>query len=193
MRIDRVDLHIVRLPLIQPFRTSTSLRRVLEHVVVRVYLEGGVEGWGESPSATDPYYCAETTQTCWHMLHDFLVPAVLGQEWGSIAELSQRWEAVRGNEFAKSGLEMACWDALGKARGISLAALLGGTRSVIDSGVSLGIHEDLGRTFGEIDRFLAEGYKRIKLKIAPGHDVEVVRRVRERYPELPLQVDAKSA
>jgi O-succinylbenzoate synthase len=193
MRLDRIDLHVVRLPLVRPFRTSSSSKAHIQHILVRVESADGVVGWGECASPADPFYCPETTETCWHILKDFLAPAVLGRGWSDIEELAGLYRPVKGNHFAKAGLEMACWDALARGQGRSVASLLGGTRPAIASGVSLGIETDLARTFEQIDRFRAEGYRRIKLKIAPGHDVEVVRRVRGRDPELPLQVDANSA
>jgi o-succinylbenzoate synthase len=192
MRIERIDLKIVRLPLVRPFQTSSSRKEHLDHILVRIESDG-VVGWGECASPSDPYYCAETTETCWHILRDFLAPMVLGREWTNIDDLTGFYRAVKGNNFARSGLEMACWDALARSLGQSVATMLGGTRSEILSGVSLGIEKELGPLVDQIERFLEEGYRRIKLKIAPGRDVEVVRRVRERFPLVPLQVDANSA
>jgi O-succinylbenzoate synthase len=193
MKIDRIDLKLVRLPLIRPFRTSSSVKDHLDHILVRVVDGDGLAGWGECASPTDPYYCPETTGTCWHILKDFLGPLVLGREWSEIEGLTRLYRRVKGNRFARAGLEMACWDLLARREGKPLAAMLGGTRSEIASGVSLGIEDDPAVLFDQIDRYLAEGYRRVKLKIAPGYDVEVVRRVRQRYPDLPLQVDANSA
>ena len=192
MRIEQIDLKIVRLPLIRPFQTSSSRKTHLDHVLVRV-AAGGVIGWGECASPSDPYYCSETTETCWHILEDYLAPAVLGRDWSTIEEMVGLYGKVKGNRFARAGLEMACWDAMARASGVSLHSLIGGTRSEILSGVSLGIESQIESLFDQIDRYLEEGYRRIKLKIAPGWDVDVVRRVREHYPTIPLQVDANSA
>jgi o-succinylbenzoate synthase len=192
MRIERIDLKAVRLPLVRTFRTSSSSKDHIEHILVRVVADG-VVGWGECASPSDPFYCPETVETCWHILKDFLAPMVLGRPWETIDELVGFYRVVKGNRFAKSGLEMACWDALARREGRSLAEMLGGTAAEVASGVSLGIEREVGALFDLIDRYLGEGYRRIKLKIAPGWDVEVVRRVRERYPEVPLQVDANSA
>jgi len=193
MRIDRVELRVVRLPLVRTFRTSSSTKAQIDHILVRVIADGGVEGWGESASPSDPYYCPETTETCWHILKDFLVPRVLGRDWASIEELVALFGPIKGNNFAKAGLEMACWDALAVRDGLPLASLLGGTRAEIESGVSLGIEDDFGSLLDQVDRYIDEGYRRIKLKIAPGWDVAPVRAVRERHPGVPLQVDANSA
>src|SRR4051794_38599023 len=157
MRIERIDLKIVRLPLVRPFRTSSSRKDEITHILVRVVADDGVEGWGECASPSEPYYCPETTETCWHLLGDFLGPLVLGHRWESIDELVSLYKPVKGNRFAKAGLEMACWDALARREGRPLAALLGGTRPEVESGVSLGIERDIGALFELIDRFLDEG------------------------------------
>ena len=192
MRIDRIGLTLVRLPLARTFRTSSSSKSRIDHILVRVEA-GGAVGWGESASPSDPYYCPETTETCWHILKDFLAPAVLGREWATIDELVAHYAKVKGNNFAKSGLEMACWDALGKVEGRPLVDMLGGTAAAIVSGVSLGIEDDLPTLLGLVEQYAREGYRRVKLKIAPGSDVAVVREVRRAFPDLPLQVDANSA
>src|SRR5690349_13827792 len=115
MRIDRIDLTLVRLPLVRTFRTSSSQKSRIDHILVRVVADG-VEGWGECACPSDPYYCPETTGTCWHILEEFLAPAVLGRDWDGIDDLVRFHAKVKGNNFAKAGLEMACWDLLGKAR-----------------------------------------------------------------------------
>jgi O-succinylbenzoate synthase len=192
MQIERVDLWITRLQLVRPFVTSSSRREHLDHILVKAYADG-LAGWGECASPSDPYYCEETTETCWHMLADFLVPAVLGRPWTTVEEVAGFYGKVRRNNFAKAGLEMACWDLLARARGLPLHALLGGSRAEILSGVSLGIEQDPGRLLALVDRYLGEGYRRIKLKIGPGKDVDVVAEVRKHHPDVPLMVDANSA
>src|SRR5437762_7436924 len=109
MRIDRIDLLIVRMPLLRSFQTSSSRKSALEHILVKAYSDGLV-GWGECASPSDPYYCEEDTETCWHMLKDFLAPAVLGKKWDSVADFTRLYAKVRRNNFAKAGLEMAAWD-----------------------------------------------------------------------------------
>jgi O-succinylbenzoate synthase len=193
MELVSVDLSLVRLPLLRPFQTSSSRKEFLDHILVRVVDRSAVVGWGECASPSDPFYCPETSETCWHILRDFLVPMVLDRPWATIAELTSFYRQIKGNAFARAGLEMACWDVLARAQGDPLHHLLGGTRREIASGVSLGIESSIGLLCEQIDRFLSEGYRRIKLKIRPGQDVEVVRRVRARFPSIPLQVDANSA
>ena len=193
MRISQVELRKVSLPLVRPFRTSSSYRQSITPVLVRVQAESGQVGWGECSAPVDPYYCAETTGTCWHILKEFLVPSLLEQDWREPGEIAPLFGPIKGNRFARAGLEMACIDAWCRENGLSVARWLGGTRARIESGVSLGIETDLGRLFAIIDQHLAEGYARIKLKIAPGHDLNLVRSVRSAYPSLKLQVDANSA
>jgi len=192
LRIDRADLIVVRMSLVRSFETSSSRRSDLEHILVKVYADGLI-GWGECASPVDPFYCEETTETAWHILKEFIVPAVLGRSFSSIEQLRAFYGKVKRNNFAKAGLEMAAWDLLARAAEQPLHALLGGTRNEILSGVSLGIESDMGRLFGIIDQYLDEGYRRVKLKIGPGKDVAYIGQVRERYPDLPLMADANSA
>jgi len=189
--VDRVELMVVRLELLRPFVTSSSQKTYLEHILLRVE-GGGLTGWGECASPSAPYYCEETTETCWHVLRDFLVPAVLHQPLSTVESLVSRYGRVKRHHFAKAGLEMALWDLKGQAEDAPLYSLMGGERREILSGVSLGIESDTGRLFGLIDQYLVEGYRRIKLKIGRGRDVDVVRQVRERYPDIDLMADANS-
>ncbi len=193
--VARVDLYLARLPLVRPFTTSSHTKDHLEHILVRLRTADGAEGWGESASPSDPYYCPETVETCWHMLRDFLAPALLGQPWEHPMQVGGFWAQVRGNNFAKAGIEMACWDLYARAHGISVARALGGdeARPFFESGVSLGIEPTPARLVEQVDRAVAEGYKRIKIKIGPGRDVAYVAAVRAKYPDLPVMVDANSA
>jgi O-succinylbenzoate synthase len=193
--VERVDLYLARLPLVRPFTTSSHTKDHLEHILVRLRTVNGAEGWGECASPSDPYYCPETTEICWHILRDFLAPALLGASWETPEGVSALWQKVRGNNFAKAGIEMACWDLDARARGISVARALGGSeaRPQIESGISLGIEPSPPALVEQVERAAAQGYRRIKMKIGPGHDVAYVAAVRERFPELPVMVDANSA
>lgn len=192
MKIERIDLRIVRMPLTRPFTISSCTHVDMEHILVQVTADG-FSGWGECACLPEPGYCPETTETCWHILHDFLAPGALKAEWESVDELMAPFGWMKGNAFARAGLEIAAWDLLGRKSGQSLSEMLGGTRAEIHSGVSLGIEKEIGRLFALIEKYLGEGYQRIKLKIGPGRDVEIIRRVRERFPKMLLQVDANSA
>jgi o-succinylbenzoate synthase len=188
-----VDLFLARLPLLRPFTTSSHTKDHLEHILLRVRDQDGAEGWGECASPSDPYYCSETTETSWHILRDFLVPGLLGVEWRHPDDAAATWKKVRGNNFAKAGLEMACWDLFSRVRQEPVASLLGGTRTEILSGVSLGIEPTVDGLIEQVERFLGQGYRRIKMKIGSGHDVQYVSAVRERWPNALLMADANSA
>jgi len=188
-----VELYLARLPLVRPFTTSSHTKDHLDHILVRVVDQDGAEGWGECASPNDPYYCSETSETSWHILRDFLVPGVLGARWEHPDDAARTWTKVRGNRFAKASLEMACWDLFSRTRGESLAHALGGTRHEILSGVSLGIEPTIDAILEQVERFVSQGYRRIKMKVGPGRDLQFLRAVRNRWPELPLMADANSA
>jgi O-succinylbenzoate synthase len=192
-RLESVELFLARLPLLRPFTTSSHTKDHLEHILIRVRDADGAEGWGECASPSDPFYCSETSESSWHILRDFLVPGLLGVRWEHPDDAATTWQKVRGNNFAKAGLEMACWDLYARSVGQPLARLLGGTRAEIHSGVSLGIEPTVEGLLEQVDRFLNQGYRRIKMKIGPGRDVQYVRAVRERWPDALLMADANSA
>ncbi len=192
MRIERIELRHVKLVLVAPFVTSMGVETDEEHIIVRVDGEG-LTGWGESVAEGTPFYSYETVQTAWHILRDFLVPSLLGKTITDVSGAMALWPPVRGHMMAKAGLEAALWDLLAKADGISLSAALGGVRQRIDVGVSVGIQESPEVLVSKVGGYLEEGYRRIKIKIAPGHDLALVRAVRSAFPEIPFQVDANSA
>jgi O-succinylbenzoate synthase len=192
-RLASVELFFAQLPLVRPFTTSSHTKDHLDHILIRVRDQAGAEGWGECASASDPYYCPETSETSWHILRDFLAPAILGVDWSHPDQAAATWAKVRGNRFAKAGLEMACWDLFARAQGQPLAELLGGTRQEILSGVSLGIEATPEAIVATVASYLDQGYRRIKMKIGPGRDLPFLRAVRERWPEVPLMADANSA
>jgi O-succinylbenzoate synthase len=193
LNISNIRLSVVRLDLVHDFETSSHRKSYLDHILVRVTTPDGLIGWGECASPSGPFYCGETTQTCWYVLHDHLGPALLGREWQHPAEAATMMAHVSGNNFARAGLEMACWDLYGKSRGRSLSDVLGVTSQFVDAGVSLGIEAGVDALLEQVRSHVDEGYRRVKLKIRPGWDVEPVRHVREAFPDLALQVDANTA
>ncbi len=192
MRIERIELRHTKMELVSPFETSMGIEVYEEHIIVRVDGEG-VTGWGECVVEEAPLYSYETVQTAWHVLRDFLVPSVLGREISRADEALALGAKFRGHRMAKAGLEAALWDALAKAKGVSLSQMLGGTRSRIEVGVSVGLQPSPAALVKKVTRHLQEGYKRIKIKIAPGRDIELVRALRKEFPKILLQVDANSA
>lgn len=192
MRIERIEIRHTRMELVHPFTTSMGTEYDEEHIMVRIDAEG-VTGWGESVAEGTPFYSYETVHTAWHIMSDYLIPAILGKDLQNVDEAIEAWSKVRGHRMAKAGIEAALWDAFAKKEGVSLSKLLGGVRQKIDVGVSIGIQENEKVLLQNVEDYLAEGYKRIKIKIAPGHDLQYIEALRKHYPGLMLQVDANSA
>ncbi len=192
-RVVTAVLHRVRLPLVHTFRTSSHAKSHLEHVLVELHDADGVVGWGEMASPSAPYYGADTVDTSWLVAARHLLPALLGRELDSPEDAARSWSRVRGHQFAKAGLDVAAWTLFATRRGASLADLLGGTRTEVVAGVSLGIEDTVEELLAQVRHHVDLGYPRVKLKIAPGWDVEPVRAVREAFPDLALHVDANGA
>lgn len=192
MKIESLQLHHLSMPLVAPFETSFGRSIDRECIIVTLKADG-LEGFGECVADRDPGYCYETTRTAWHILKDFIAPALLGQEVGSAVELQARLDFIRGHPLAKAGVEMALWDLIGKREGRSLRDMLGGVRENVAVGVSVGIQESPATLVKVVADYLADGYGRIKIKIKPGRDLEETRAVRQAFPGILLQVDANSA
>jgi len=192
MRIDRVEIRHTKMDLVSPFTTSMGTEYDEEHIMVRIDAEG-VTGWGESVAEGTPFYSYETVTTAWHIMKDFLIPEILGKDLKDVGEAIALYEKVRGHMMAKAGIESALWDAFAKSKGVSLSKLLGGTRDKINVGVSIGIQSSESELLKKIEGYLAEGYMRIKIKIAPGKDLQLVKAVRREFPDIMFQVDANSA
>ncbi len=192
MKIQKLTLREIRMPLVTPFETSFG--RVTNRRMLLVEAESeGVAGWGESVAGEGPFYAPETVETAWHILRDFIWPLLKGRDFGSASEVWSVLEAIRGHNMAKGAVEAALWDVEAKQQGIPLWKLLGGVRQEISCGVSIGIKPTLEELVATVERELAAGYQRIKIKIKPGNDVTPVERLRERFPNIRLMVDANSA
>ncbi len=186
-RIDRIDELVVRLPFVVPFSTSAATWSAKEALLLRIEGEG-VVGWGECVADPDPYYSPETVTSCRHIVREYLIPRI---EAGlSFGELEARLAPVRGNRMARAVLENALLDWTAKRHGLPLCELLGFAARPIPSGISLGIQDSPAALVAAVAEVVAAGYHRVKMKIQRGKDVEYVRAVRERFPELPLMVDA---
>ncbi|HWD79166.1 MAG TPA: o-succinylbenzoate synthase [Kribbella sp.] len=183
-------LHRVRMPLVHAFQTSSHRKAYLDHILVELEDESGAVGWGEIASSSDPYYAPETVETCWHIASRYLLPALIGRRWTHPAELSAAWSKVRGNNFAKAGADTAAWTLWAEIQQLPLATVLGGKRTEVVAGVSLGIEPTIDDLLLQVQHQVEAGYPRVKLKIAPAWDAEPVRAVRSAYPELDLHVDA---
>jgi o-succinylbenzoate synthase len=192
MKIERVELHHIELPLVHPFQTSFGIETIRPCILVAVSSDG-LTGWGECPAGSGPWYSYETVETAWHVLRDFLIPAVLGQHISNPANSGQWFKRVRGHPMAKAGLENALWDLQARSEDRPLSALLGGIRQRVEVGVSIGIQPSLEDLLDRVDHFVSLGYRRVKVKIKPGWDLEPLTAIRERQPELRLMADANSA
>ncbi len=192
MRIEELDLFHLEMPLINPFTTSFGTEYTRPCIIVRLAGEGA-EGWGECVAGAGPWYSYETIGTAWHVLTEFIAPTILGEEVFGAEDLWTLLARIRGHRMAIAGVEQALWDAQARAAGKPLSALLGGTRSETPSGVSLGIQANPEKLVEVARRHVDQGYKRIKLKIAPGKDIPFVAAVREQFPDILLSVDANSA
>jgi o-succinylbenzoate synthase len=191
MNIDRIELRIVSMKLTAPFETSFGVEHDRDCVIVRVDADG-LTGWGECPVSRGFGYSYETTTTAWHALKDFLVLQLLGKPL-DVGQAVEVGELLRGHNMARHGLEAALWDIVAQSNNISLSKALGGTRDRVAVGVSIGIQETADALIKKIEDYLAQGYGRIKIKIKPGYDLEIVKRVRAKFPKILLQVDANSA
>ena len=202
MNMERIELRLVRMQLRSPFQTSFGTESERECIIVSVQ-SNGLTGWGECAAARGftgegraqldwNLYSYETTQTAWHVLRDFLIPQLLKRPL-SVEYMVALGARLRGHPLARAGLEAALWDLTAQVEGISLSRALGGTREKAPVGVSIGIQPSVEALVDTADEYLAQGYRRIKIKIKPGFDIEPVKHIRARHPDLLFQVDANSA
>jgi len=192
LRIDAITIREIQARLKAPFETSfgsTWQRRIL---LVQVLAEG-LSGWGEVTAGEGPFYNSETTDTAWLILREFVAPLVLKQSSVAAETVTPLLEVIRGHEMAKAALENALCDIEAQRRGIPLSKFIGGTFTEIPSGVSIGIQSSTKELLPLIAKELAAGYQRIKIKIKPDKDVEVIAAVRKEFPSAKLMVDANSA
>ena len=192
LKIDGVEMRLIRLPLIEPFETSFG--KIDSRLIFLVCLEAeGLKGWGEVVAEEEPLYSCETVNTALHVIRDFFGPALVTEPINGLDDLVKRLSLFRGHNMAKAGLELAFMDLLAQATGQSLSALIGGKMKRIAVGVSLGIQPAISRLLERVEKYLKLGYQRIKLKIKPGWDLDVVDEVRRKYPGILLSVDANAA
>lgn len=178
--------------LLAPFETSFGSTQERRIVLLRV-TDGTHTGYGEVTAGEEPLYSHETSETAWHVLRDFIIPRTVGKEFAHARDYAPTVKHFRGHNMAKAGLENALWDLEAKANGIPLWKLLGGSRMRIQSGVSIGIQPSVDRLLRKIETELKAGYKRIKIKIKPGWDHDVLAEVRNVFPDILLMGDANSA
>jgi O-succinylbenzoate synthase len=193
MKITQVELREIRLPLVHFFETSFG-RTIERRIVLARVIDGdGADGWGECTAGEGPFYCEEWTESAWAALKTYLAPMVIGQNVENAAGVFSLMTRARGNRMAKAALETACWDLEAKRAGVPLWKHVGGVKNEIACGVSIGIQDTLEELLEKIEKELAAGYQRIKIKIKPGWDTEVLEKVRNRFPDILLMGDANSA
>jgi O-succinylbenzoate synthase len=192
MKIDAIILRELHLPLVHPFETSFGVTRERRILLTEVQSEG-LTGWGECTAGEHPFFSEESTDSAWVVLANELAPMLAAESPAHGGECQRIFRPVRGNRMAKATLENAIWDLEAQREGVSLSRLIGGVRRTIPCGVSLGIQSSIPELMAIIEKELAAGYLRIKLKCKPGWDVEVFEKVRTRWPGITLSCDANSA
>jgi O-succinylbenzoate synthase len=192
MKIEAITLREIQMPLVQFFETSFSRTYSRRILLVAVHCDG-INGWGECVAGENPFYSSEWVESAWPTIKHHLAPAVLGRTLASARESAALMAAVRGHRMAKAALENALWDAEAKQKQQPLWKLLGGTRREILCGVSIGIQDSVEQLLAKVETELAAGYRRIKVKVKPGWDVNVLERIRSRWPAIQLSCDANSA
>lgn len=192
MRIEKIELREISMPLVSPFETSfgrTTIRRIL---IIKVFSEGLV-GYGESSAPEHPFYNHESIDTAWMIISKYLAPKLIGKHFSHPKEISSFFQNIRGHKMAQAALETASWELYAKMQNLPLSKVLGGSLKDIPCGVSIGLQENITALLRKIENELAEGYQRIKIKIKPQQDLDLIKAVRKAFPNIKLMVDANSA
>lgn len=192
MIVRKIELTHARVPLVEPFRISSGAVAEKDGIVVRVETDEGT-GYGESSPMAGAFYGADTPESCWRELCDSLAPGLLSASFPTPMDAAAHIETLPGSNFAKVGLETAFWDIEARKQGKPLYELLGGQRVDVPSGLAVGLYEEVSGLLRAIERYLTDGYKRVKIKIERGRDIELVRAVRQAFGGIPLYVDANCA
>ena len=193
MLIKEINIRKMKMTMKAPFTTSFGTFQDKEFLLLEVTDELGNTGWGESTAFHSPWYNEETLETNLHMIRDFLIPLVLDKEIAHPDEINELFAPIRKNNMAKATVEGAIWDLYAKRNQLTLAQALGGTAEKIEVGISIGIQQNVEDLIELVRGYVAEGYKRMKVKIKPGFDVDVIKALREAFPHVPLMADANSA
>ncbi|WP_339196396.1 o-succinylbenzoate synthase [Solibacillus sp. FSL R5-0449] len=193
MKLVEVTIHELVMRMKTPFTTSLGTMQDKRFLVVEATDESGVVGWGEGVAFEEPSYTEETFKTSLHVLEDFLIPALLGEELKHPDDVYERFRTIRRNNMAKASIEGAVWDIYAQLTNQSLASAVGGVQEKIEVGISIGLQPTDEQLIHTIQHYLYEGYKRIKVKIKPGKDIELIRTIRQAFPAIPLMADANSA
>lgn len=193
MKIKSIELIEINLPLVHFFETSFGRTYERRIILTRVLDEDGIAGWGECTAGETPSYSDEWTDSCWQVLEKILSPMVLGAEVENASNIWDLMKNIRGNRMSKAAIETACWDLEAKKLNVPLWKHLGGVNQEISCGVSIGIQDSIEQLLEKIQTEIDAGYQRIKIKISPKWDYEVVKKVRENFGDIQLMGDANSA
>ncbi|MHA1465900.1 MAG: o-succinylbenzoate synthase [Candidatus Heimdallarchaeaceae archaeon] len=192
MKVDSIKLYHVKMALRNPFRTSFGVTQEREILISRVQAEG-YEGYGECVAEKGPWYSGETIDSCQSIITNFIAPWLKKTDLNHPTDFKKLVQQIKGNQMAKACMEDAIWALYGQMNNKTIQELIGGTKESIPSGISLGIQQNADILIEKIGKALEKNYQRIKIKIEPGWDVEIVRKIRDVYPDIPLMVDANSA
>ncbi|MFA9288782.1 MAG: o-succinylbenzoate synthase [Weeksellaceae bacterium] len=193
MKLTKLTIHKVEIPMNTSFTTSFGTVTSKPTVLVRAETADGVVGWGEGAALPFPFYKPETVDICMLVLKDYVAPLVLHKEFETVEELMEMMKPIKKNNFSKTAIETAVWMIMSLKQNKSIKQLLGGTQDKIAVGESIGIKKSVEETLEEVDLRLKQGFRRIKIKTQPGWDLELVKAIREKHPEVPLMVDANSS
>jgi len=191
--IKSIALHHVRVPLLEPFRISNGVISEKDAILVEVKTGSDVVGWGEASPMSGGFYSSDTPESAWSALSGSLIPAVLNAGEIDVSRFYEQLRAHPGDAFAKAGIEGALWDAYANTLQVPFGELFGAGARPIPSGVAIGIYDHVDELLERVARYTAEGYRRVKIKIQPGWDIEPMTAVRAKFPDLPLMVDANAA
>src|SRR5437868_9423809 len=191
--VKSVVLHRVRIPFVEPFRISNGTVAEKDSILIEVTTQEGVVGWGEASPMSGAFYSADTPESCWQALKNELIPRLVELRTLDPPQLYEQLREFPGDAFAKAGVDGAVWDAYANTKQKPLCELFGIGRRPVPSGVAIGVFDTVEELIDRVQRYVKQGYQRVKIKIQPGWDIEPVEAVRARFPELPLMVDANAA
>jgi len=192
MKINKIEITHVRVPLVEPFRISSGAVAEKDAIVVAVH-SNELIGYGESSPMAGSFYSSDTPAKSWQELCDIVVPAMIGREFECPEDWNAALDQLPAGNFTKTGVETALWDIAAQRQNKPLHKLLGGTATEVKSGLAVGLYDDIEEMLHVVERYLADGYHRVKLKIEPGRDVELIKAARKRFGDIPLFVDANGA
>jgi o-succinylbenzoate synthase len=192
LRVEQVVVTHVRVPLVEPFRISSGAVAEKDGIVVELRADG-LKGYGESSPMAGSFYSADTPESSWRELCDLVAPAMVGGDFECPEDWNRALDALPAGAFTKAGVETAFWDLSARRQNQPLHEALGGRNTQVESGLAVGLYDDLAGMLGAVERYLADGYRRVKLKIEPGRDIQVVKAARDAFGNIPLFVDANGA